>query len=130
MYQFSCFILNFVFLTVSAAVFACASTVSSGPVGQASIDDVERVFFGATFAALAVLSQPQRALARCVWQAVLWLPASFTGRRRCLRIYLRHNWFGRSLLWRNWVAGWKRPPAWAPPTLQQADTLFLHSTVL
>jgi hypothetical protein len=41
------YFLNFVFLTVSAAVFACASMVSSGPVGQPSNDDVERVAYSA-----------------------------------------------------------------------------------
>ena len=53
---FMFYFLNFVFLTVSAAVFACASMVSSGPVGQPSNDDVESVAFLVTFAAVAVLS--------------------------------------------------------------------------
>ena len=44
---FMFYFLSFVFLIVSAAVFACASMVSSGPVGQPSKVDVERVAFSA-----------------------------------------------------------------------------------
>jgi len=43
--SFHTLFLNFVFPTLSAAAFACASMVSSEPVGQPSNDDVESVAF-------------------------------------------------------------------------------------